>query len=209
MSPVLGGGEQAPVKLHHDGADPRCRRHLGGPGLVRALALLVAVLVVGHDRLFGPRPVAARRPLPVGHDRHHSRLPRGGRAHAAFQVFTIVFVLVGVGSALYALGVLLETLVEGRHRPSASGGDAWSAASLAARPRHRVRLGQGRAGDRRRRSAAGPRSWSIDNDPDRVDRRRASSVEGDATDDEVLARPASTGPGRSSPRSTPMPTTCT
>lgn len=37
-----------------------------------------------------------------------------GEATAAWQITTILVILVGAGSALYALGVLLETLVEGR-----------------------------------------------------------------------------------------------
>lgn len=37
-----------------------------------------------------------------------------GEVTVAYQLFTIVFIFIGVGSALYALSVLFETIVEGR-----------------------------------------------------------------------------------------------
>lgn len=102
-----------------------------------------------------------------------------------FKVFTIVLVLAGVGSVLYALGVLLEALVEGRitdqfgrrrmHRALESVDD------------HVIVAGWGRVG----RAIASGLSGSapivvIDNDPDRAGSVDGMVVEGDATDDDVL-----------------------
>ena len=104
----------------------------------------------------------------------------------AGQFFTMVLILVGVGAALYAFSVLIETLIEGRLNDSRETPHG-TVDRVDARPRHHLRLGPGRPLDRRRRSPrrVGPRG--------RRDRRERSStasphpiVVGDATEDAVL-----------------------
>ena len=41
------------------------------------------------------------------------------------EFFTIVLILMGVGTALYTFGILLEALIEGHHA-SSWGGGAWT-----------------------------------------------------------------------------------
>jgi len=104
----------------------------------------------------------------------------------SFRLFTIVLVLAGTGTALYALGVLLEALVEG------SIGDQFGRRrmqrALEAVDDHVIVAGWGRVG----RVIAAGLSPSvpvvvIDSDPERAAAVDGLVVDGDATDDEVLA----------------------
>ena len=126
----------------------------------------------------------------------------------AGKIFTIALILVGVGTALYTFGVVLEALVEGHLRTTLKG-DGWSADRPDDRSHDHLRLGPRRPG--RSPTTCRPRaptSWSSTATPSGWPRRRAPVVLGDVTDDEVLARPGSWRQG-ASPRSTPTPTTST
>ncbi len=108
-----------------------------------------------------------------------------GEPTAGFKIFTIVLVLAGVGSVLYALSVLLEALVEGRI------GDQFGRRrmqrTLEEITGHVIVAGWGRVG---RAIAAGLGSSMpvvvIDSDPERAATVNGLVVEGDATDDDVL-----------------------
>ncbi len=91
----------------------------------------------------------------------------------------------GVGSALYALGVLLEALVEGAI--SERFGRRRMERQLAGIGDHVIVCGWGRVG-RAIAASLGPGSVVVDRDPDRVATVPGLVVEGDATDDTVLER---------------------
>jgi len=106
----------------------------------------------------------------------------------AGKVFTIVVILLGVGTALYALGVLIQTLVEGdlhdvfgrrrMERKLAGIGDPV------------IVCGWGRVGRAiaKEVAAAGAHPVVVDRDPERVQSSPYPTVLGDATDDDVLRR---------------------
>jgi voltage-gated potassium channel len=103
-------------------------------------------------------------------------------------VFTIVLILLGVGTALYALGVLIQTLVEGdlhdifgRRRMERKIADI----------EHPVIVcGWGRVGRAIAQDVAdaGASPVIVDRDADRLETSRYPTVLGDATDDVVLRR---------------------
>jgi voltage-gated potassium channel len=109
-----------------------------------------------------------------------------GESTGPWKVTTLVVILVGAGTALYTLGVFLETLVEGRltdrieHRRAQR--------RIAAMEQHVIVCGWGRVG--RTISAhlrgAGHDVVIIDNDPERAAATDQPTIEGDATDDTVL-----------------------
>ena len=110
-----------------------------------------------------------------------------GEPTDAFKVYTIVLTLVGVGLVLYTLTVLFETLVEGRLTDL-----MWRRRmerDLANLEDHVIICGCGRLG----RTVAsylhnsGKAVVVIDRDPDRLAGVPWAHVEGDATDDAVLA----------------------
>lgn len=111
-----------------------------------------------------------------------------GEPTAAFRIFTIVLVLLGVGVVLYALGLLLESLVEGAITESF--GRRRMERQLAVVSDHVIVCGWGRVG----RAIAATLSTAdgavpvvvIDNDPERAASVQGLVVEGDATDDAVL-----------------------
>jgi voltage-gated potassium channel len=109
-----------------------------------------------------------------------------GEVDAAWQITTLVVILLGVGTALYALGVVLETLVEGRLTDRIE--LRRSARRIAAMQGHVIVCGWGRVG----RTIAAHLHGSatevvvVDSDPARVAMVGGLSVEGDATDDDVL-----------------------
>lgn len=110
-----------------------------------------------------------------------------GEPTAGFRVFTIVLVLLGVGSALYALGVLLESLVEGA--VAQRFGRRRMQRQLDTLCDHVIVCGWGRVG----RSivdalAGGAPTVVIDNDSDRIATVTGHAVLGDATDESVLGR---------------------
>jgi len=104
----------------------------------------------------------------------------------AEKAYTIVLVLVGVGTALYTLGVLLETLVEGRLT------DVFGRRRMQRRidemADHVIVCGWGRVGRTVSAFVAGGGHdvVVIDRDADRLDKVPYPLVEGDATDDGVL-----------------------
>ena len=69
----------------------------------------------------------------------------------AGKVFTIILILVGVGTALYTFSVVLETLFEGAHSRALRETTHGPTDRRNERPRHRVRLGS-------RSDARSPRS---------------------------------------------------
>ena len=113
-----------------------------------------------------------------------------GEPTAGFRIFTIVLILLGVGSALYALGVLLESLVEGaiterfERRRMERG--------LAECEQHVIVCGWGRVGRAIASAlAVGPDRPTVvvvDKSPERCATVKGLVVEGDATDDAVLHR---------------------
>lgn len=109
-----------------------------------------------------------------------------GEPTTAWKITTLVVIFFGVGSALYTLGVLLETVVEGRLTDRLE--RRRSQRRIAAMQDHIIVCGWGRVGrtiaDHLR--GAGRDVVVVENDPARVDASGATTVEGDATDDEVL-----------------------
>ena len=106
---------------------------------------------------------------------------------AAYRPFTILLILSGVGTAFYTLGVLLETLVEGRLTDQ-----LWRRRmerSIAAMTDHVIVCGWGRVGQTIARDLAGAGKdvVVIDIDPERVNDIDLPFIEGDATDDATLS----------------------
>ena len=104
------------------------------------------------------------------------------------KAYTIVVVLVGVGTALFTLGALIETLVEGRLT------DAYGRRRMEHRidsmTAHVIVCGWGRVGRTVAEfvTGAGGDIVVIERDPDRIATLQFPFVEGDATDDEILRR---------------------
>ena len=125
----------------------------------------------------------------------------------AGKVFTIVLILLGVGTALYTLGVLIETLLEGQ-LPEVFGRRRMERKIAACTTTSWCAGGGGSA--RRSRSdivAMGAAAVVVDNDPSRLEGVPHPVVVGDATDDDVLERAGVRRAARSSRRSTPTPAT--
>lgn len=107
----------------------------------------------------------------------------------AWKVFTIVLVLVGTGTVLYNLSVLLETLVEGRLTDQFR--RRRMERDIEAFRDHVIICGYGRVGQTIATylANAGKQAVIIDQDPDRRgDHNLQPFVEGDATLDATLAR---------------------
>jgi voltage-gated potassium channel len=103
----------------------------------------------------------------------------------AYQVFTIVVVIFGVGTALYTLGVLFETLVEGRLEQIF--GRRRMERDIAKVRGHIVLCGAGRVGRKLADEVAGRRDLVIvEQDPERVVAYDVPVVIGDARRDDVL-----------------------
>lgn len=109
-----------------------------------------------------------------------------GNTTAAWKITTILVIVVGVGAALYTLGLVLETLVEGRLN------DRWdrrrTERKIGAMRDHVIICGWGRVGRAIHAHLGGGDAVVIDVDPERVASVEGEVVEGDATDDEVLKR---------------------
>jgi voltage-gated potassium channel len=109
-----------------------------------------------------------------------------GEPTGPFKVFTIVLVLAGVGCVLYALSVLLDALVEGRFQDRL--GRRRMQRTIDELSGHVIVAGWGRVG--KAISAAlgrhGVRVVVVDRDPARVASVDGLTVEGDATEDDVL-----------------------
>jgi voltage-gated potassium channel len=158
-------------------------RRLGG-----ALALLLAVLVVGTvgyailgfgllDALYQTVTTVAT----VGY-REVQPLSTAGK------IFTMVLILLGVGAALYAFSVLIETLVEGRIQDVL--GRRRMERTIDAMRDHVIVCGWGRVGRSiaSEVTAAGRDLVVIDQDATRLTDCPHPTIVGDATDDAVLAR---------------------
>lgn len=106
----------------------------------------------------------------------------------AEKVFTIVLVLGGVGTTLYALGTVLESLLEGRL--SGSFGRRRMERSIAAMSGHVVVCGWGRVGRAVAATCVGHGSevLVVDRNAERVESQPFPYVVGDVTDDTVLLR---------------------
>lgn len=107
----------------------------------------------------------------------------------SFMWFTIVLVLLGVGCVLYALGVLLEALVEGRI--SERFGRRRMERQLAGLNGHVVVCGWGRVGQAigaALRSSDDCTVVVVERDPESAATVEGLVVDGDATDDGVLRR---------------------
>ncbi len=105
----------------------------------------------------------------------------------AYRLFTIFVIVAGVGTAFYTLGVLLETLIEGRLNHQ-----LWRRRmerTIAAMSDHVIVCGWGRVGRTIAHdiAAAGRDVVVIDIDPDRLADLELPFVEGDATDDAILS----------------------
>lgn len=110
----------------------------------------------------------------------------GESDRVAWKLTTMVLILVGVGAALYTLGVFLETLVEGRLTDRLERRRVTR--RIGAMEGHVIVCGWGRVG----RTIAehlhgnGTEVVVVDRDPERVAMVNGPAIEGDATDDDVL-----------------------
>lgn len=104
------------------------------------------------------------------------------------KVFTVVLVLVGVGTALYTLGVLLEVLIEGQLAEML--GRRRMERKIAGMTGHVVICGWGRVGRvvADQLAGAGVEFVVVDVDAERLEGVPYPSLIGDATDDDVLRR---------------------
>ena len=107
---------------------------------------------------------------------------------ATGKVFTIALIVVGVGIALYTLGVIIETLLEGQ-LPEVFGRRRMER-KITGMSEHVVVCGWGRVGRAIARDLVAMRASPVvvDNDPIRVENIQYPAVLGDATDDDVLDR---------------------
>jgi voltage-gated potassium channel len=107
---------------------------------------------------------------------------------AAGKIFTIVLIVLGVGTALYTLGVIIETLLEGQ-LPEVFGRRRMER-KISGMHDHVVVCGWGRVGKAIARDlvAMGAAAVVIDNDPSRLEGVPHPVLLGDATDDDVLER---------------------
>lgn len=103
------------------------------------------------------------------------------------QVFTIVLILTGVGTALYTFGVLLEALIEGDLRALVERRRMERAISRMTG--HTIVCGWGRVGmsGSEYLGGTGQQIVVVDRDPARLNGIGHPSVLGDVTDDQVLA----------------------
>ncbi len=106
--------------------------------------------------------------------------------HANGKIFTIVLILVGVGTALYTLTVLLETFVEGHFLRHMEG--RRMERTIARLHDHVIICGWGRVGraSAAQLVAAGQKVVVVDRDADRLDDVPHPSVLGDIDSDEVF-----------------------
>jgi voltage-gated potassium channel len=102
------------------------------------------------------------------------------------KVFTMVLILLGVGAALYAFGVLVETLIEGRLNELL--GRRRMQQSIASMEGHVIVCGWGRVGRSIGAEVAEARRGVlvIERDAEVVEGVANATVVGDATDDAVL-----------------------
>ena len=102
------------------------------------------------------------------------------------EFFTIALILVGVGTALYTFGVLLEALIEGHLRQQLG---RWRMERRIGRMTgHFIICGWGRVGQASvlYLNALGKQVVVVDRDPDRLQGLNHPTVLGDVTDDSIL-----------------------
>jgi voltage-gated potassium channel len=104
------------------------------------------------------------------------------------KVFTIVLILVGVGTALYTFSVVLETLFEGQLRELF--GRRRMERQIEALDRHVIVCGWGRVGRAigEELTTAGTDLVVVERDPERVSDILLPTLVGDATEDRVLEK---------------------
>ena len=104
----------------------------------------------------------------------------------AGEVFTIVLILVGVGTALYAFGVLLEALIEGHLRHHLE--ERRMTREIEQMSGHVIICGWGRVGRASAEylSSTGREYVVVDRDAARLESVRSPRVIGDVTDDRIL-----------------------
>ncbi len=107
----------------------------------------------------------------------------------AEKVFTILFVLVGVGVVLYTLSVLLGLLIEGWAGQRVGAGDAWRSRSSSCAGTRSSAAGAGSVG-RRPTSChkSGETIVVVDSDAERLEDCPYLHLDGDATRDDFLRR---------------------
>jgi len=105
---------------------------------------------------------------------------------AAGQVFTIVLILAGVGTALYTFGVLLEVLIEGHLHQHLE--RRRMERDIGRMTNHTIICGWGRVGRASALylTAIGQQIVVVDRNPDRLAGLQHPTVLGDVTDDDVL-----------------------
>ncbi|WP_421120085.1 potassium channel family protein [Aquihabitans daechungensis] len=152
-------------------------------GALGALALVVVMGTVGY-LVLGFSPLNAlfqtvTTVSTVGY-REVEPLSRNG------QFFTMVLIVLGVGAAFYAFGVIIETFIEGRLNELL--GRRRMDKTIASMTGHVVVCGAGRVGRSitAEVAASGRSAVVVDLDPDKAASCEAPSVVGDATDDDVL-----------------------
>ena len=159
--------------------------------LQRSLLLLSAITGVGivGYRMLGLTPLDSlyQTVVTVATVGYREVGPDGADPSAAYRLFTMFLVLSGVGTALYTLGVLLETLVEGTLTDQ-----LWRRRmqrTIAEMSDHVIVCGWGRVGRRIAHdiATAGRDVVVIDIDPERTAEIDLPFIEGDATDDGILS----------------------
>ena len=154
--------------------------------LGRALALLVAVLVIGTVGYlafgFSLVNAAYQTVTTVSTVGFREVMPLSTGA----KIFTMLLILGGVGAVLYALGVMIETIVEGRLLDLL--GRRRMERTVNSLNDHIIICGWGRVGRSiaAEVSAAGRRLVVIDNDEQRLLGCPYPAVAGDATEDLIL-----------------------
>ena len=170
------GGTTASGQLHvASRGDPWRRVRVG----VTLLAVVMIVGTVGYAALgLGPLDAFYQTVTTVSTVGYREL----GEPDAAWKVFTVLLILVGVGVALYTLSVLLETIVEGRltDRP----GRRRMERQIAEMVSHVIVCGWGRVG--RTIVGTGGDVVVVEQDEDRASGATLPVVTGDATDDRVL-----------------------
>ncbi len=159
--------------------DPFRRVRIG----LGALALVLIVGTVGYLLFgFGFEDAVFQTVITVSTVGFNSQHP----LDAGSKVFTIILILVGVGTALYTFSAVLEVLIEGHMRDLVR--RRRMERDIARMDRHVFVCGWGRVGREVAQflDTAGRDVVVVDRDPGRLGEVPYPTVQGDVTDDEVL-----------------------